>query len=67
VPDGVLFWLNGADPRDYIALVPSLDKETFADGIVNDLSIHNRDDDAHSIEDYLSDLAIAQRIHAALA
>jgi hypothetical protein len=66
VPDGVSFWLNGADVRDYVALVPPLDKETFSDGIVNDLGIHNREDDAHSIEDYLSDFAIAQRIHAAI-
>ncbi len=66
VPAGVAFWLNGADVRDYVALVPSLDKETFCDGIVNDLNIHNRSDDPHCIEDYLSDFTVAQRIHAAL-
>jgi hypothetical protein len=67
VPAGVAFWLNCADVRDYVALVPSLNQETFCSGIVNVLGIHNRQDDAHSIEDYLSDFAVAQRIHAALA
>jgi hypothetical protein len=67
VPPGVALWLNGTDPRDYVALVPSLGEETFCTGIVNHAGIHNRRDDAHSIEDYLSDFAVAQRIHTALA
>jgi hypothetical protein len=67
VPNGVAFWLNGTDIRDYVALVPSLDAQTFSKGIVNYLGVHNRHDDAHSIEDYLSDFVVAQRIHAALA
>jgi hypothetical protein len=66
VPPGVMFWMNGADERDYVALVSKLDATTFAAGILNDTAIYNRNEDAHSIEDYLSDLKIAQRIYLAL-
>lgn len=67
VPAGVAAWLNGADERDYVALVSVLDRDSFADGVVNVSDIHNREEDAHSIEDYLSNSTVAQRIHAALA
>lgn len=66
IPTGIALWFNGADQRDYVALVRPLDKSDFVDGIVNDIDIHNREDDAHAIADYLSDTTVAQKIHAAL-
>ncbi len=65
-PNGVAQWLNGADERDYVALVPRLDQTTFATGIENISDIHNRDDEAHSIIDYLANARIAKVIHTAL-
>ena len=65
-PVGVTRWLNGADERDYVALVSRLDGTSFAEGIENVSDIHNRHDDAHFIVDYLANSTIAQRIHAAL-
>lgn len=65
-PGNVNFWLNGVDERDYVALVSRLDQEGFAGEVLNYTEIHNRQEDAHFIEDYLADKVIAQRIHAAL-
>jgi hypothetical protein len=65
-PPGVRRWLNGTDERDYVALVGRLDRNTFAGGIENLSDIHNRQEDAHAIVDYLADATIAQCIHAAL-
>jgi hypothetical protein len=66
-PNGVGDWLNGVDERDYVALVSKLDKASFADGIDNVSDIQNRKEDAHSIEDYLADARIAEKIHAAIS
>lgn len=66
-PGGVRRWLNGADVRDYIALIPRLDRRTFAAEIENVSDISNSQKDAHSIVDYLSDTTIASQIHAALS
>jgi pimeloyl-ACP methyl ester carboxylesterase len=65
-PAGVGKWLNGTDERDYVALYSRLDRDTFAEGIENLSDIHNRQDDAHAIADYLADRFVAERIHAAL-
>lgn len=65
-PVQVRHWLNGADNRDFVALYASLDADTFIDGIENIADIHNRQDDAHSIIDYLKDPRVARAIHGAL-
>ena len=65
-PSGVDHWLNGADERDFVALYASLDSDTFCAGIENIIDIHNRQEDAHSIIDYLSDARVARAIHRAL-
>lgn len=66
-PVGVSRWINGTDERDYVALVGRLDRDTFAEGIVNLSDIHNGDDDPHLINDYLADTTISKEIHAALS
>jgi hypothetical protein len=65
-PNGVMDWLNGVDERDYVALVSKLDEASFAGGIDNVCDIHNREEDAHSIEDYLANARVAKKIHEAL-
>ena len=65
-PTNVLSWLNATDERDYVALYARLDRDTFADGIENVSDVHNRQDDAHLIDDYLSDRMVSKRIHDAL-
>lgn len=67
VPPGVHKWVNGADQRDYVALYPALNKDNFCVGIENLTDIANRQDDPHSIQDYLTDERIAERIAEALA
>lgn len=66
VPDGVNRWLNGTDERDYVALYARLGGAAFADGIEDIADIHNRQEDAHYIGDYLAHPVVAKRIHAAL-
>jgi hypothetical protein len=66
IPVRVTRWLNGADNRDFVALYKSLDTDTFCGGIENINDIHNRNDDAHSVIDYLADTRIATAIHQAL-
>jgi pimeloyl-ACP methyl ester carboxylesterase len=66
IPGGVTKWLNGTDERDYVALYARLDRDTFAEGIENVSDLHNREDDAHAIVDYLSDGTVCRRIEAAL-
>lgn len=66
-PPGVRAWLNGADVRDYVALYPALDKDSFCDGVENLTDIANRQDDPHAIVDYLTDPRIGERIARALA
>jgi hypothetical protein len=67
VPPGVRKWVNGADKRDYVALYPALDKDSFCEGIENLTDIANRQQDPRSILDYLTDPRIAERIAQALA
>ena len=62
VPEGVTQWLNGADPRDYVALYPTLDASTFAANIINFNNIRNGRGNPHSILDYLSDRRISECI-----
>lgn len=66
IPAGAARWFNGADPRDYVALVRPLDGTNFVDGIINDIDIHNSEQDPHSIVDYLSDATVARQINSAL-
>jgi hypothetical protein len=66
-PNNVKRWVNGTDERDYVALVARLDADTFAPNIENNSDIHNRQEDAHFIEDYLTDPMIARTLHEALA
>ncbi|QOZ33267.1 hypothetical protein [Bradyrhizobium sp. CCBAU 53421] len=66
-PVQVGHWLNGSDERDFVALYASLDAKTFCDGIENVIDIHNSQDDAHSILDYLKDERIARSIHVVLS
>jgi hypothetical protein len=65
-PTQVGHWLNGVDNRDFVALYASLDADTFCAGIENIADIHNRQEDAHSIIDYLADARVARAIHGAL-
>jgi hypothetical protein len=65
-PAQVGHWLNGVDDRDFVALYASLDADTFCVGIENVTDIHNRQEDAHSIIDYLADARVARAIHGAL-
>jgi hypothetical protein len=65
-PTQVGHWLNGVDNRDFVALYASLDADTFCADIENITDIHNRQEDAHSIIDYLADARVARAIHGAL-
>lgn len=65
-PDGVKRWINGSDQRDYVALYATLDAQTFAPDIENIAGIHNRQEDAHYIGDYLAHEQVARAIHEAL-
>ncbi|TAZ35415.1 hypothetical protein ELH80_14085 [Rhizobium ruizarguesonis] len=65
-PSQVEVWINGTDDRDYVASFASLDSRTFCEGIENWIDIHNREDDPHSIEDYLSNPKVARALHDAL-
>jgi len=66
LPAQVGHWMNGADPRDFVALYETLDANTFCAGVENVTDIHNSEDDAHSIFEYLADTRIAHAIHGAL-
>jgi hypothetical protein len=61
-PGGVARWLNGNDPRDYVALFERLDEQTFAAEIENITDMHNSREDAHAIADYLSDPRVTKAI-----
>jgi hypothetical protein len=65
-PPRVAHWLNGCDQRDFVALYADLDTDTFCGGIENVTDIHNPQEDAHSIVDYLADDRVARAIHGAL-
>ena len=65
-PAQVDHWLNGVDERDFVALYATLDASTFCAGIENVTDIHNREEDAHSIVDYLADERVARAIHEVL-
>ena len=67
VPAGVEHWLNAVDERDPIALCSRLDRKTFAAGIENITDLDNPRDHPHGIVGYLSDAAVASRLHAALS
>lgn len=60
-------WVNGADPEDFVALRPSLDKNSFGPAeIVNYPKLENGHEDAHSIQRYLAHSEIAEAIYAGL-
>lgn len=65
-PSQVGHWLNGVDARDFVALYKKLNAKTFCAGIENITDIHNRQEDAHSIIDYLADARVSRAIHGAL-
>lgn len=65
-PVQVDLWFNGVDERDFVALYATLNASTFCAGIENVTDIHNREEDAHSIVDYLADERVARAIHKAL-
>ncbi|TPM30874.1 hypothetical protein [Mesorhizobium sp. B2-3-4] len=60
-------WLNGADKEDFVALQPQLDADTFGPAKLTNLAnLDNGYEDAHSIEKYLAQPAIALAIGQAL-
>lgn len=60
-------WINGADPEDFVALRPILDRDSFGPAeIVNYPHLDNGHEDAHSIERYLAHPEIAEVIYAGL-
>jgi len=62
-PEGVKLWVNGSDLKDFVALHPKLDADTFgSNDIENITSIQNNNDDRHSIEGYLQNTSIAQTL-----
>lgn len=65
-PDKVQRWLNAADPEDFVALHPTLDKDRFGAGIENITDVENGYDDPHSIVGYLSDVRVARAIADAI-
>lgn len=66
IPEGVGAWINGTDPRDYVALHAELNASTFCTGITNIPDVSNPREDAHSIIGYLSNAKVARAIHEAL-
>ena len=64
-PANVAQWLNFYDRGDPVSLGKSLSAE-FAAGIIDDGSINNQTDNAHSIEGYLNQAVIHDAIAAAL-
>ncbi|GLQ21801.1 hypothetical protein ACFFUB_05510 [Algimonas porphyrae] len=54
-PKNVKRWVNGADNEDFVALYPQLNRRTFGDDtIINISNLDNGYEDAHSITQYLS-------------
>ena len=66
-PTSAKVWLNAADERDPVALIPRLDRDQFPAEIENLSDVHNPRDWPHGIAGYLSDGVIARRIVAATA
>lgn len=64
-PEGVARWINGNDPRDYVALYEKLGG-AYSGGVEDVIDFRNRQDDAHQILDYLTDKRIAEAVHKAL-
>lgn len=60
-------WLNGSDRQDFVALHPELTQATFGKITVVNTILDNGYEDAHSIEKYLAQPAIALAIGQALA
>lgn len=61
-------WINGFHPEDFVTLGRELDSSSMGfDGIENDATIVNLDDDKHDIRAYLSTPSIATAIHSALS
>ncbi|WP_305988081.1 hypothetical protein [Roseibium sp. MMSF_3544] len=66
-PEIVKNWTNGADPEDFVALHPKLDAQTFGPAeITNYSKLNNGQEDAHSVQRYLSQPQIAGVIYKAL-
>ena len=60
-------WVNGADQEDFVALDPTLDRDTFGPAdIKNIVDIDNGEEDAHSIARYLADPRIGNEVSRAL-
>ncbi|PBB65510.1 hypothetical protein CK228_27780 [Mesorhizobium sp. WSM4312] len=60
-------WLNGSDKEDFVALQPGLTADTFGKAkVTNIATLDNGYEDAHSIEKYLAQPAIALAIGQAL-
>lgn len=66
-PKNVTRWVNGADPSDFVALHPKLDKESFGAEVTNYSDIKNAYENPHAISGYLSEPRIAQEIRQAIA
>jgi hypothetical protein len=65
---GVGAWYNGCDPKDVVALYP-LDASNFPvqpPAIENNRTVANHTDNHHSIDGYLDDQAVADKILTAL-
>lgn len=60
-------WINGFHPEDFVTLSRNLGRSSMGfDGIENDTTVVNLDDDKHDIRAYLSTPSIAKSIHGAL-
>jgi len=53
-------WINVADDEDFVALEPKLDGDTFGCNQIENILVDNGDEDAHSIETYLSHEVVAR-------
>lgn len=60
-------WINVLHPEDFVTLGRGIDRSSIGfDGIENDATIVNCEDDKHGIRAYLSTPSIAKAIHRAL-
>lgn len=60
-------WINGLHPKDFVTLGRELGRSSMGfDGIENDATVINLEDDKHDIRAYLSTPSIAKAIHGAL-
>lgn len=66
-PANVTQWVNAADPEDFVALHPALSSSGYGPDVKDILDIENGHENPHSIEGYLSDIRVAEKIVDAIA